>query len=698
MTTQLKPIIERPALTEGQAHSHPIINRVLQNRGISSPEEMEYSLKDLINPFLMKGMQGAVEMIHRHLLKQSKVVIVGDFDCDGATSTSIAVEGLKMMGFEHVDYIIPDRVIHGYGLTPSIVKLAEEMEPDLIITVDNGIASFDGALAVKAMSRPCELLVTDHHLPAESGYPDADCIVNPSQAGCEFPSKCIAGCGVMFYVILGLRTHLRNMGYFEEKGIEQPVMSGLLDLVALGTIADLVPLDKNNRILVDAGIKRIRSGRARPGIKAILEVAKKDPSKVVAADFGFGVGPRINAAGRLEGMEQGIECLLSTSEAEAVMYAARLDELNLQRRDIEADHVIDAAEIIEQHNLKERMGVVIHDPTWHPGVVGIVSSRIKEKLNRPIICMTDTAEAEEARNEVIALQQGNAPQSEIDQALKKLAECDVKGSARSIPGVHMKHVLDNISKKHPEVLYKFGGHAMAAGLSVKSKYLQTFMDLFDAEVSALVTEEMILGSVDVDIKDVPSEGMDIDLARELRDLGPWGQAFPEPLFHGKFKVINSKILKEKHLKMTVAFSDSPGKQYSTISFNCVENGELPIGDTFEASFQLDINEYPPGKENLQLMMRELQDKPFELVLENKPVEKKEPAVRQRKDPVAGPRANETLEGMKDAEAKNIRTRGAAAKPEASPVMGFREELQSIVNQMKEKKAKAMEKTSDGMAP
>lgn len=692
----LKPIIERPALSKTEVHENPILNRVLQNRGVESENDIAYSLSDLIDPFLMKGMQGAVELLHDHLIRQSRVVIVGDFDCDGATSSSIAVEGLRAMGFDEVSYIIPDRVIHGYGLSPSIVKLAGEMEPDLIITVDNGIASFEGAQAVRDLERPCDLLITDHHLPAESGIPDANGIVNPSQPGCEFPSKHIAGCGVMFYVIMALRSHLRNKNYFKEKGIEQPSLAPLLDLVALGTVADVVPLDKNNRILVDAGLRRIRSGRGRPGIQALLDVAKRDSGKIIASDFGFQIGPRINAAGRLEGMEQGIECLLSADYKEALTLAQRLDELNKQRRDIEADHLIDADEIISKHNLAEKKGVVIHDSTWHAGVVGIVASRIKEKINRPIICMTDTADAEELRHELSLLEGEGADKDELKRLNDLLAEADVKGSARSIPGVHLKHVLDNISKRNPEILSKFGGHAMAAGLSLKYKHLQTFMDLFDEEISAIVTPEQLLGSVDVDIKDVSGKFMDMDLAQEIRKLGPWGQAFPEPVFHGKFQVLNHRILGGKHLKMTVCFHDNPGKKFDTISFNCIKNDELPIQETFEGSFQLDINEYPPGRENLQLMIKELQDKPFELLPERALEEEQKKVLPTPEEAPAALRKRD-LDEIKDNEARHIREEGLGNKRSSETVSGFRDELQSIVEQMQKRKAKAM-KTTDSPSP
>jgi single-stranded-DNA-specific exonuclease len=694
MSFKLKPIIERQPVSHSVLHENPIINRVLQNRGIHNMDEMTYSLAGLIDPSSMLGMKEACEVLERHLRAGSRLVVVGDFDCDGATSTSIAVEGLKTLGFADVNFLIPDRVIHGYGLTPSIVKLAGELEPDLIVTVDNGIASLEGAEAIKALDRPCELLVTDHHLPGEKGLPHAAAIVNPNQTGCPFPSKALAGCGVMFYVIMALRAHLRGVGYFDEKGVGQPNIMPLIDLVALGTVADVVPLDRNNRILVDAGLKRIRAGLGRPGIRAILDVAKKDHSKLMASDFGFAVGPRINAAGRLEDMTQGINCLLSTDYDEALAMAQRLDDLNHQRRDIEADHVFDAANYIDSYNLRAKKGVVIHDPTWHPGVVGIVASRIKEKINRPIICMTDAASAQEQREVIFRLEASGASEMEIIKAKEQLQECEVKGSARSIEGVHLKHVLDHIAKQHPDILTKFGGHAMAAGLSLKYKNLPRFMECFDKEVAAIVTDEQLVGSVEVDIKNVDSAVMNIELAREFRSMGPWGQCFPEPIMHGTFIVLNTRVLKEKHLKMTVALESDPTKKLDAICFNCVENGELPIGDRFESAFVLDINEYPPGNEKLQLMLREVQDP----TLAKQRVASAEKIKQSKQDEAARQMriANTLQESLErhDPEPREARIQGVAKQKIDNPVSKMRDDLQAVIKSLKEQSLNTTKKLSD----
>lgn len=684
MSAKIKPIIERQPANNLAVHEHPVINRILQNRGISSLDEITYGLSGLIDPSSMMGMKRATELLEESLRAQHHIVVVGDFDCDGATSTSIAVEGLRTLGFEKVDFIIPDRVIHGYGLTPAIVQLAAELEPDMILTVDNGIASFDGAEAVKNLPRPCKLLVTDHHLAAEKGLPDVDCIVNPNQPDCPFPSKALAGCGVMFYTIMAFRAHLRNVGYFEEKGIKEPSILPLIDLVALGTVADVVPLDRNNRILVDAGLKRIRAGNARPGIMAILEVAKKDYTKIVAEDFGFAVGPRINAAGRLEDMTQGINCLLERNFETAMEMATRLDDLNHQRRDIEADHVFDAALIIEKYNLAEKKGVVIHDPSWNPGVVGIVASRIKEKINRPIICMTDAASAQEQRAEIERLIMTGASSEIIEEAKYKLLDCDVKGSARSIEGVHLKHVLDHIAKQYPEILYKFGGHAMAAGLTIKFKYLQKFMDLFDQEVAAIVTEEQLLGSVEVDIKNVTSDMMTLELAQKFRDMGPWGQYFPKPVMHGKFRVLSKRPLKEKHLKMTVCLESDPTKKFDSITFSCIENGEMPVGNSFEGAFVLDVNEYPPGNEKLQLIMNNIQDPNLQLEREAtaKKIAESKQAEEKRKELIVD-RLESTIERLPtDPTPRDSRIKGLPKQTESTSVEKLRDDLQSVISMLK----------------
>lgn len=673
MSLGLKPIIEKPALTSEQVHQNPILNRILQNRGVQHMDEMRYPLDSLIPPSSMMGMDKAVLLLEKHIRAGSQIVVVGDFDCDGATSTSVAVEGLTMLGARNVQFIIPDRMIHGYGLSPSVVKLAAEYEPDLIVTVDNGIASFEGAEAVRALGQPrtledgsvvpghpCELLVTDHHLAAEKGLPDADVIVNPNQPGCPFPSKALAGCGVMFYTIMALRAHLRDSGYFAEQGVALPNVAKLLDLVSLGTVADVVGLDRNNRILIHAGLRRIRQGQVRPGIKALLEIAGRDPSQIVASDMGFAVGPRINAAGRLEDMTIGIQCLLEPDETRAMELARRLNDLNQQRRDIEAHHVFDAAACIEQHNLMARKGVVIHNADWHAGVVGIVAARIKERLNRPIICMTDTTAASEAREKLkIMISEGADPEL-IEAQRWVLNQTEVKGSARSVEGIHMKHVLDHINKMHPEVLGKFGGHAMAAGMSVRYEHLELFQRLFDEEVAKDLTDEQMLGNITVDIKNTDPQHMTMDLCREITELGPWGQHFPEPEFHARFRLVKNermrspKVLKEKHLRMVVEFADYPGPQFETIAFNCVHDGEMPVDEVFDASYVLSINEYPKGHYKLQLQLKNLQD----------------PDLAARREQAKA--AKESLER------KNARIVGLPNEDLSNPVSRFRTDYQNTL--------------------
>lgn len=707
MPIALKPIIERQPTSNAELHENPVLNRILLNRGVESMDDMSYSLEKLLDPFLMENMQQSAELLEKHLRQQSRVVVIGDFDCDGATSTSIAVEGLRLIGFKDVHFLIPDRTIHGYGLTPGIVNLAGELEPDLIVTVDSGIANIDGGLAVKALPKYCELLITDHHLASEKGLPDAASIVNPNQPTCAFPSKHLAGCGVMFYVIMALRAHLRRIGYFEEQGVSQPNIVGLIDLVALGTVADVVILDLNNRILIDAGLKRIRSGKGRHGIMALLAVAGKDYQKITAQDFGFALGPRINAAGRIEDMTQGVNCLLSTNFDEAMQYAERLNELNLVRRDIEASHVIDANILIEKHNLMDIKGVVIHDPTWHPGVVGIVSSRIKDKMNRPVICMTDTAAAEEARANLTRLTLEGAPADEIAAAEKILVECDVKGSARSIEGIHLKHLLDNMYKKNPDLLSKFGGHAMAAGLSLPYKNLLLFMSEFNGMVSKEITEDQLRGSISVDIMNIEAEHITMDLAKTIREMGPWGQGFLEPVFHGRFKLESFKPLSDnKHLKMTVGLLSNPGMVFDAICFSCMVDGQKPINKTFDAAFSIDINEFR-GRQTVQLMVRQIQDPEFiqeynrteELVNKEKlalaekgkvadqnPAAGVQPSKPKVEEKLATPsvrKPDEVLQISQDDTApREAKIKGLSTPKVDNPVARLREDLQAMVAQVK----------------
>jgi single-stranded-DNA-specific exonuclease len=607
----IKPIIERDKITDDFIHENPVLNRVFQNRGISSKQDIDYPLSRLLPPSLMKGMDEGTDLLIHHILSDSKILIIGDFDCDGATATSTAVEGLTMLGAKHVSFLIPNREKHGYGLTPEIVKLAESFEPDLIVTVDNGIASLEGASAVKNMSRPCQLLITDHHLQGTMGLPEADGIINPNQEGCKFPSKAICGCGVMFYTIAATRTKMREQGIFNRMGIKEPSLSPLLDLVALGTIADVVGLDYNNRLLVTWGLHRINSGYGRPGITSILEKKKKTIGDIVSSDFGFAAGPCLNAAGRLEDMSKGIKCLLTNDPEEANRISTELFELNEKRKEISSEMEVEAFSTMDKMSIPDKQfGITIHDGFWHEGVIGILASRIKEKYNRPVIVFTDTHEAREVRkllDEAIAL---DSPIETIERIRADLDSCYMKGSGRSVPGVHLRHVLDEINKRHPECLNKFGGHAMAAGATLKIGEFRKFQELFDEVVRKDLTVDMINGKIEVDIKDIDPDLMTMETAELINKSGPWGQHFEEPVFSQTFIPVSQRILGGKHLKLTVKAVGSD-KEFEAICFNCIENDELPYINSFEASFSLDINKWR-GNSSLQLMFKLIQDKEMDL--------------------------------------------------------------------------------------
>lgn len=615
----IKPFFEKQIPNEhdlngASVHDVPLLDRIFKVRGITDKEQLNHDISGLLSPFTMMGMDKACEILIKHIKAQSMIVVVGDYDCDGATSTSIAVEGLKLLGAKNVKFLVPDRMKHGYGLSPAVVDIAAREKPDLIVTVDNGIASFDGADAVKALEHNCELLVTDHHLAAERGLPNADVIVNPNQPDCPFESKSIAGCGVMFYVIMGLRATMRRLGTFAELGMIEPSLNQLIDLVALGTVADVVPLDKNNRILVNTGLKQVNSGFMRPGIKALLEIGGRKIGDIVSSDFGFAVGPRLNAAGRLDDMSLGIQCLLEQNPAKATEIATMLDEFNVRRKEIELEMLEEAVSQWDTFDT-DLMGVCLHKDDWHEGVVGIVASRIKDRLNRPVICFSDTESANEIRNELKIAEQMGKPEEEILKLKEDLMESEIKGSARSVQGVHLKHVLDEINKSNPEALSKFGGHSMAAGLSLKIKHFAFFREKFNSLVANLLTQEDIRGKVDVDIKDMPQEWMTIENAELIRRVSPWGQEFLQPLFSGKFDVVSLRVLKDKHLKLQLKAKDQfASPVFEAIAFNKVDKGVVPIGDQVEASFSLDINEWR-GNRNLQLMIDHIQDENYE---SNKP--------------------------------------------------------------------------------
>ena len=558
---------------------HPVLRRIYQNRNIDDASVLEKSLQKLLPYHSLKNIDSAVEILFESLKNQEKILIIGDFDADGATSTTVAVKCLEMLGATKVDFLVPDRFKYGYGLTPEIVEKAQQdFSPDLIVTVDNGISSIDGVTAAK--SKGIKVLVTDHHL-AGNQLPDADAIVNPNQADDEFSSKNLAGVGVIFYVMLALRSYLRQQNWFVTQNIPEPNLGSVLDIVALGTVADVVPLDFNNRILVNQGLKRIRAGSACPGIQALIEVSNRNYKNLVASDMGFCIGPRLNAAGRLENMSIGIYCLLSNNLQEARQYANQLNELNLARRSIEGQMQQEALQALDSITLDESdnvpSGISIYDENWHQGVIGILASRIKDKYHRPVI--------------VFANGDTNAEEQEI------------KGSARSIKHIHIRDVLDHIATLHPTLIKKFGGHAMAAGLTINKADFEKFQTCFNDEVKRVTKPEYLEQVVYSDGELLQSE-FTISLAELLKNAEPWGQEFPEPIFDGTFKLMQQRIVGEKHLKLTLR-NQATIENIDAIAFNVIDPDDqaspLMTGSNLQVAYKLDVNEFR-GKRSLQLLI------------------------------------------------------------------------------------------------
>ena len=545
------------------------LKRVYANRGITDPAALSLTLDQLHPPRQLKGIEEAAELLADAIEGDGRVLIIGDFDADGATSSAMAVSVLRQMGLREVAYLVPNRFEFGYGLSPEIVELAAAQMPDLIVTVDNGISSVEGVAAAQAMG--ISVLVTDHHLPG-SQLPTAEVIVNPNQPGCAFPSKALAGVGVMFYVLSALRAELRQRRWFDSQGLSEPNLGDALDLVALGTVADVVPLDRNNRILVAAGLARIRSGRARPGIEALFEVAGKDYRQATSTDLGFIVGPRLNAAGRLDDMSIGIECLLAESSMEARERAETLHRLNRERRDIEQSMEHDALEQLATLELDSDalpFAMVLFDPGWHQGVIGILASRVRERVHRPTVIFAEVGEGM------------------------------LKGSGRSIPGLHLRDVLDLVATRHPGLLSKFGGHAMAAGLTLAKGDLNRFTEALEAAVAETLSHVPPQAVEDSDGA-LGAGDLGLQLAESLSAGGPWGQHFPEPAFDGVFDVLQHRIVGEKHLKLTLSVE---GAEIGGIAFNIDVNGwqARPL-KRIHALYRLDINEYR-GERNPQLVIR-----------------------------------------------------------------------------------------------
>lgn len=568
MRIDLRPL---PATLPDLGQLPPLLTRLYAARGVQSAAELDKGLARLIPYQQLKGIDAAVQLLVEALEQRQRILYVGDFDADGATASSVGVLGLRMLGAAHVDYLVPNRFDYGYGLTPEIVAVALQRQPDLLVTVDNGISSVDGVAAAKAAG--LKVLVTDHHLPGPE-LPAADAIVNPNQPGCDFPSKALAGVGVIFYVLLALRARLRELDWFARSGVQEPNLGELLDLVALGSVADVVPLDANNRILVHQGLARIRAGRARPGLKAILEVAGKRHERIGSTDLGFILGPRLNAAGRLDDMSLGIECLLCDDEALARDMAQQLDELNKDRKAIEQGMQREALAQLKDLSVEDMpFGLCLFEPDWHQGVIGILASRLKERYHRPAIAFADAGDGL------------------------------LKGSARSVPGLHIRDALDAVAARHPGLISKFGGHAMAAGLSLPQEHYGAFAAAFDAEVRRLLCADDLTGRLLSDGQ-LGAEEFHLELAKALRHAGPWGQHFPEPLFHGVFQIVTQRVVGEKHLKLVVK-TECGSQTLDGIAFN-VDRELWPNASVrwVELAYKLDVNEYQ-GRESVQLLVAHL---------------------------------------------------------------------------------------------
>lgn len=557
-----------PALR--QSDLHPVLQKVLSHRHIKSVDEIDYTLNKLLGFNQLKGINDAVKLVIDAIQGQQSILIVGDFDADGATSTAVCIRALKMLGHEKVSFLVPNRFDFGYGLSPEIVAVACQNKPDLLITVDNGISSIAGVKAAREAG--LKVLVTDHHLAGEQ-LPEAHAIVNPNQPGCNFASKNLAGVGVIFYVMLAVRAGLRELGYFSD-GRAMPNMGQLLDLVALGTVADVVPLDENNRILVSQGLKRMLCGKACVGIDAILKIAGRDINRIVSSDLGFAIGPRLNAAGRLEDMSLGIECLITDDANRALAIAQQLDQLNVNRREIEQqmqEQAMRSLKYLEESMSQTQLpyAISLYNGDWHQGVVGILASRIKEKFNRPVIVFAND------KNGLL------------------------KGSARSIKGLHIRDVLEAISSQNPGMILKFGGHAMAAGLSLKKDDFKRFEKAFNQQAKNQLDHNALQGVIESD-GELQGEDFNLTLAQAIRDSGPWGQNFLEPVFDGEFEVLDYRVVGEKHLKMELQSVDAQDS-ISAIAFNAPASKMQQSEGYIRAAFRLDVNEFR-NKKTAQLII------------------------------------------------------------------------------------------------
>lgn len=554
---------------------HPTLARIYRARGVESEHELQYSLDRLLAPQLLDGIEPAVDLLADAVCAGARILLVGDFDADGATSCALGVLALRAMGCDDVGYLVPNRFEYGYGLSAEIVEVAHTLQPDLLITVDNGISSHTGVDAANALGMT--VLITDHHLPGAE-LPAAAAILNPNLPGNTFPSKNLSGVGVLFYLLLGLRARLRRLQWFQTRGIAEPNLANFLDLVAVGTVADLVPLDHNNRILVFQGLRRINAGVCRPGVKALLQLAGRNSARAIASDLAYAVGPRLNAAGRLEDMSLGIECLLASNMDDGRAMANQLDQLNRERRSIEAEMQQQAIAALTQTQLTTESGAprayCLFDEKWHQGVVGLVATRIRERTNRPVVALAPAGDEE------------------------------LRGSARSIPGLHIRDVLDAVAKRHPSMLDRFGGHAMAAGLTLRRENVAAFSAAFQEQVCAQINDDTLTDTIASD-GPLHDDELGLEFAELIRSAGPWGQGFPEPVFDGTFTVLDNKQVGSAHLKLRLRQGAS-GRPCDGIAYHYYQHHVSgSLSPHLHIAYRLEVNEYG-GLRSPQLIIEQLE--------------------------------------------------------------------------------------------
>lgn len=544
-------------------HVHPVLQRVYAARGVGCPDDCGHRLAGLLPPDALGGLDRATGLLSEAVRGDARILVAGDYDCDGATGCAVAVRGLRLLGARNVDYVVPDRAVHGYGLTPALVDSLAQT-PDLIVTVDNGIASVAGVAVARA--RGCRVIVTDHHLPGPA-LPEADAIVNPNVAGDGFASKHLCGVGVMFYLLLALRTRLGKR--------DQVDLVPLLDMVALGTVADLVPLDRNNRALVEVGLRRIRGGKACAGIRALFEVSGRDAHNATAADLGYAIGPRLNAAGRLEDMAVGVECLLADDDSRARELAVALHDINAQRRDLQASMVEEALARCADVAVGDATGVVLFDPGWHHGVVGLVAAKVKERLHRPVVAFAPTGDGSDA----------------------------LRGSARSVPGFHVRDALAEVDSRCPGIIERFGGHAMAAGLSLRLANYARFAEVFDAVVRERIAPES-LQPVLMSDGELAATEFDLELASQLRVAGPWGQGFSAPIFDNVFECVAQKPMGADGSHRRLQLRDPrDGRVHEAVRFQV--DGDVPQRVPLHVAYELMVNDWR-GSQSLRLLVRHVE--------------------------------------------------------------------------------------------